>query len=162
MISRLGDFLRLTLENGGTSEVSLQRELEFLQGYLEIERIRFKDRLTTTINVDPSVLDVQVPNLILQPIVENAMRHAIARTNSGEVEISAVPRNGAVRIEVKDNVLAVDLYLILKKHMNIREVSRNVQMQVARALQEMVGMDIGKVEIHIEDIDYEELEAESG
>ena len=103
MISRLGDFLRLTLENGGTSEVSLQRELEFLQGYLEIERIRFKDRLTTTINVDPSVLDVQVPNLILQPIVENAMRHAIAGTNSGEVEISAVPRNGAVRIEVKDN-----------------------------------------------------------
>ena len=67
-----------------------------------------------------------------------------------------------VRIEVKDNVLAVDLYLILKKNMNIREVSRNVQMQVARALQEMVGMDIGKVEIHIEDIDYEELEAESG
>lgn len=67
-----------------------------------------------------------------------------------------------VRIEVKDNVLAVDLYLILKKDMNIREVSRNVQMQVARALQEMVGMDIGKVEIHIEDIDYEELEAESG
>lgn len=67
-----------------------------------------------------------------------------------------------VRIEVKDNVLAVDLYLILKKDINIREVSRNVQLQVARALQEMVGMDIGKVEIHIEDIDYEELEAESG
>ena len=67
-----------------------------------------------------------------------------------------------VRIEVKDNVLAVDLYLILKNDVNIREVSRNVQGQVARALQEMVGMDIGKVEIHIEDIDYEELEAESG
>lgn len=67
-----------------------------------------------------------------------------------------------VRIEVKDSVLAVDLYLILKKDMNIREVSRNVQIQVARALQEMVGMDIGKVEIHIEDIDYEEPEAESG
>ena len=67
-----------------------------------------------------------------------------------------------VRIEVKDNMLAVDLYLILKNDVNIREVSRNVQGQVARALQEMVGMDIGKVEIHIEDIDYEELEAESG
>ena len=67
-----------------------------------------------------------------------------------------------VRIEVKDNVLAADLYLILKKDVNIREVSRNVQFQVARALQEMVGMDIGKVAIHIEDIDYEELEANSG
>ena len=103
MISRLGDFLRLTLENGGSTEVSLQQELEFLKGYLEIERIRFKDRLSTTINVDPQVLNVQVPNLILQPLVENAMRHAIARTNAGEVEITAMPRNGVVRIEIKDN-----------------------------------------------------------
>ena len=67
-----------------------------------------------------------------------------------------------VRIEVRDNLLAADLYLILKHDVNIREVSRNVQGQVARALREMVGMDVGKVEIHIEDIDYEELEANSG
>lgn len=103
MITRLGDFLRLTLENAGTMEVTLQRELEFLNGYLEIERIRFQHRLTTSINVDPEVLNVRVPNLILQPIVENAMRHAIARSNAGMVEISAFPRNGSVRIEVKDN-----------------------------------------------------------
>ena len=64
-----------------------------------------------------------------------------------------------VRIEVEDNVVIADLYLILKKDVNIREVSRNVQGQVARALQEMVGMDVGKVEIHIEDIDYEDVEA---
>ena len=64
-----------------------------------------------------------------------------------------------VRIEVEDNVIIVSLYLILKKDVNIREVSRNVQGQVARALQEMVGMDVGEVEIHIEDIDYEETEA---
>ena len=67
-----------------------------------------------------------------------------------------------VRIEVRDNLIAADLYLILRKDVNIREVSRNVQGQVARALQEMVGMDVGKVEIHIEDIDYEELEATAG
>ena len=103
MITRLGDFLRLTLESGGAMEVTLQQELEFLNGYLEIERIRFQDRLTTTIDVDPEVLNVLVPNLILQPIVENAMRHAISRTNAGVVEITAVPRNGSVRIEVKDN-----------------------------------------------------------
>ena len=103
MITRLGDFLRLTLENSGAMEVTLQQELEFLNGYLEIERVRFQDRLTTTIDVDPAVLDVRVPNLILQPIVENAMRHAVARSNAGLVEITAVPRNGAVRIEVKDN-----------------------------------------------------------
>ena len=64
-----------------------------------------------------------------------------------------------VRIEVEDNVVVANLYLILKQHVNIREVSRNVQHQVARALQEMVGMEIGEVKIHIEDIDYEEIEA---
>lgn len=69
-------------------------------------------------------------------------------------------RNG-VRIEVDDNVVIADLYLILKKDVNIREVSRNVQGQVTRALQEMVGMDVSKVEIHIEDIDYEDIEVES-
>ncbi|HJU93376.1 MAG TPA: histidine kinase [Pyrinomonadaceae bacterium] len=103
MITRLGDFLRLTLENSGSLEVTLQQEIEFLNGYLEIERIRFQDRLTTEIHVDPEVLDDRVPNLILQPIVENAMRHAIGNSTSGRVEINAFPRNGVVRIEVKDN-----------------------------------------------------------
>ena len=103
MITRLGDFLRLTLENSGSMEVTLQQEIEFLNGYLEIERIRFQDRLTTDIRVDPEVLDVRVPNLILQPIVENAMRHAIGNSASGRIEVIAAPRNGVVRIEVKDN-----------------------------------------------------------
>ncbi len=71
-------------------------------------------------------------------------------------------RRGAhdgVRIEVEDNVIVASLYLILKKDVNIREVSRNVQQQVARALHEMVGMEVGEVEIHIEDIEYDETEA---
>ncbi len=66
-----------------------------------------------------------------------------------------------VRLEVEDNVIVANLYLVLKPDVNIREVSREVQHQVARALQEMVGMDIGEIEIHIEDIDYEETEATS-
>jgi uncharacterized alkaline shock family protein YloU len=61
-----------------------------------------------------------------------------------------------VRIEVEDNTVVVDLYLILKKDVNIRDVSREVQGQVARAIQEMIGMEIGNIDIHIEDIDYEE------
>jgi two-component system LytT family sensor kinase len=108
MITRLGDFLRLTLENSGSMEVTLQQEIEFLNGYLEIERIRFQDRLTTDIRVDPEVLDVRVPNLILQPIVENAMRHAIGHSAAGRVEVVAAPRNGVVRIEVKDNGPGID------------------------------------------------------
>jgi sensor histidine kinase YesM len=103
MITRLGDFLRLTLENSGAMEVTLRQEMEFLNGYLEIERIRFQDRLTTDIRVDPNVLDARVPNLILQPIVENAMRHAIANCNQGRVEIVAAARNGALQIQIKDN-----------------------------------------------------------
>ena len=66
-----------------------------------------------------------------------------------------------VRLEVKDNTVFANLYLVLKRDVNIREVGRNVQAQVARALQEMVSMDIGEIEIHIEDIDYEDQEAPS-
>ena len=61
-----------------------------------------------------------------------------------------------VRIETEENVVFADLYLVLKQDVNLREVSRNVQKQVARAIQEMVGMEIGHINIHIEDIDYEE------
>jgi uncharacterized alkaline shock family protein YloU len=66
-----------------------------------------------------------------------------------------------VRIEVEDNLVLANLYLVLKKDVNIREVSRNVQEQVARALQDMVGMDIGSIEVHVENIDYENGEARS-
>lgn len=104
MITRLGDFLRLTLENSGTQEVTLQQEIEFLTCYLEIERVRFQDRLTTHVDVDPEALDSKVPNLILQPIVENAIRHGIApRSTPGEINIQAKQENGLLRIEVRDN-----------------------------------------------------------
>ena len=104
MIARLGDFLRLTLENSGTQEVTLQQELEFLKCYLEIERIRFQDRLTTTLHIDAQALNTQVPNLILQPIVENAIRHGVApRSTPGLIEILAERKNGTLRIRIKDN-----------------------------------------------------------
>lgn len=67
--------------------------------------------------------------------------------------------NDGVRIEVEENTIVAGLYLILKPDVNVREVSRNVQGQVARALHEMVGMDVAEIEVHIEDIDYEEAEA---
>ena len=104
MITRLGDFLRLTLENSGTQEVTLQQEMEFLKCYLDIERIRFQDRLLTRMDVAPQALDAKVPNLILQPIVENAIRHAIAsRSTPGMIEIQAKPHNATLRIQVRDN-----------------------------------------------------------
>jgi sensor histidine kinase YesM len=104
MIVRLGDFLRLTLENSGTQEVSLGQEMEFLKGYLEIESVRFQDRLTVRMEVEPQALEINVPNLILQPIVENAIRHGIApRSTPGLIEILARRENGLLHIEVRDN-----------------------------------------------------------
>lgn len=104
MLVRLGDFLRFTLENAGTQEVSVQQEMEFLKGYLEIERIRFQDRLTISIDVEPQALDIKVPNLILQPIVENAIRHGIApRSTPGLIEICVKREKSMLRIEVRDN-----------------------------------------------------------
>jgi sensor histidine kinase YesM len=103
MIARLGDFLRLTLDNSGAQEVSLRKELEFLKCYLDIERVRFQDRLTTSLDVEPRALDSSVPNLILQPIVENALRHGLSHRAAGHLEISAKRENGSLRIQVKDN-----------------------------------------------------------
>jgi two-component system, LytTR family, sensor kinase len=104
MIARLGDFLRMTLENDGGHEVSLAEEMTFLNCYLGIEKVRFEDRLTTRVDAGPDVLPALVPNLILQPIVENAIRHGVGRTmGPGRIEIAAVRQNGRLRLQVKDN-----------------------------------------------------------
>jgi two-component system LytT family sensor kinase len=104
MLARLGDFLRLTLDNAGAQEVTLQEELEFLRSYLEIERVRFSDRLTVQIEAEPETYEALVPNLILQPIVENAIRHGfMARVGRGRIEIHARRDNEWLRLEVKDN-----------------------------------------------------------
>ena len=119
MIARLGDFLRLTLDNSGAQEVSLQKELEFLKCYLDIERVRFQDRLTTSLDVEPRALDSTVPNLILQPIVENALRHGLSHRSAGHLEISAKRYNGSLRIQVKDN--GPGLSAITRPKTNTRE-----------------------------------------
>jgi two-component system LytT family sensor kinase len=104
MIARLGDFLRLTLDNSGAQEVTLQKELEFLRCYLEIESIRFQDRLTVNMEVEPQALDARVPNLILQPIVENAIKHGISpRAAPGRIDIRVRRASNLLEIEVEDN-----------------------------------------------------------
>lgn len=104
MLSRLGNFLRLTLDNSGAQEVTLQEELEFLRCYLEIERVRFPDRLSVQIKVAPETYEALVPNLILQPIVENAIRHGfMARVGNGHIEIHSRRENDSLLLEVKDN-----------------------------------------------------------
>jgi LytS/YehU family sensor histidine kinase len=104
MVACLGDLLRLTLERGAAQEVPLSQELEFLRKYLEIEQTRFHDRLTVEINVDPQTLDADVPNMILQPLVENAIRHGLAaRPGAGRIEIRAERDDHVLRLSVRDN-----------------------------------------------------------
>lgn len=83
MIARLGDFMRLTLEDDGAGLIPLTRELDYVRRYLEIEQIRFGSRLAVDIDADTDVLTYPVPNLILQPLVENAIIHGIAPVEAG-------------------------------------------------------------------------------
>ncbi|MFL6277024.1 MAG: sensor histidine kinase [Blastocatellia bacterium] len=104
MIARLGDFLRLTLDSAGVQEVPLRQELEFLKSYLDIERIRFKDRLSVEMDIESQTLEARLPNLILQPIVENAIRHGIApHIAAGRIEIAARRFNGSLQVQITDN-----------------------------------------------------------
>ena len=104
MLARLGDLLRCVLEDVDTQEVSLRRELEYLQLYLSIEQVRFPDRLRAEISVDQSILDAAVPQMGLQPIVENAIRHGIERSSAaGRIQIDATRLNDTLEIKVKDD-----------------------------------------------------------
>jgi signal transduction histidine kinase len=108
MLSGLSDLLRMALENVGRQVVSLKQELDFLERYLAIERTRFQDRLSVRMSIEPETLDAQIPNLILQPIVENAIRHGIApRAAAGRVEITASARGDKLSVTVRDDGVGI-------------------------------------------------------
>jgi len=103
MMSRLSDLLRMTLENE-TQITTLSHELEFVNGYLEIEKMRFEDRLKVVFEIAPDTLDAEVPYLLLQPLVENAVRHGISGLSSGgEIRIAAKHNDRNLYLRVKDN-----------------------------------------------------------
>ena len=104
MLTRLSDLLRVSLETANTQEVSLKEELELLEHYVEIEKVRFQDRLTIQMHIEPEVLDATVPNLVLQPLVENALKHGIAkRAGSGFISLEATRENSMLRLIVRDD-----------------------------------------------------------
>jgi two-component system, LytTR family, sensor kinase len=104
MMTRLSDLLRMSLEDGSLQMTTLYRELEFVGGYLEIEKIRFDDRLNVHLDIAPDTLDAEVPHLILQPLVENAVRHGIAkRSAAGELRIQSTRDNGNLLLRIVDN-----------------------------------------------------------
>jgi sensor histidine kinase YesM len=115
MITQLSRFLRLSLENDGLVEVSLSEELNTLQLYLDIEKVRYAERLTTKFDIDHGIQDAKIPALILQPIFENALKYAIAgqvkggcvqligRLNDNQVSLS-IADTGRPNMKVKDDV----------------------------------------------------------
>jgi two-component system, LytTR family, sensor kinase len=103
MLLRLSDLLRAFLEDYDGQEITLRRELALLDLYLGIQRMRFKDRLTTQVYIAPDTLDCAVPSLVLQPIVENAIRHGIGqRIGSDCIEIEARSEDGSLCIDVRN------------------------------------------------------------
>ena len=108
MISDLSDLLRMSFENLEVQEIPLKQELEFLEKYLEIEQMRFRDRLKVQMRISPETLDASVPNMILQPLVENAIKHGIGpRSEGGQINIIALRQNGHLQLMVSDNGLGV-------------------------------------------------------
>jgi two-component system LytT family sensor kinase len=104
MLLQLSGLLRVTLARNAAHEIRLRQELEILDRYLEIEQIRFQDRLTVRTRVDPSALDALVPQLFFQPLVENAIRHGISdRETGGVIDIRAERQNGMLCLQVRDN-----------------------------------------------------------
>lgn len=104
MLSRLSDLLRVTLETQGIHEITLEQELEYLDLYLDIERERFPDRLEVEFEVEPGAMRAMVPNLVLQPLVENAVRYGIApRPEGGIVEVAAWREGDDLQLRVRDD-----------------------------------------------------------
>src|SRR5262245_50903400 len=104
MLVGLSDLLRQTLDNAGKQEAPLGKELEWLELYLKLQQIRFSDRLQVSVNATPETLDALIPNLITQPLVENAIRHGLApRAAPGSVSLSARRVDGRLELRICDD-----------------------------------------------------------
>jgi two-component system LytT family sensor kinase len=104
VITQLATLLRTVLDESNKSEVTVKEELDFAKKYLAIEQVRLGERLTVRIEANPATLDWHVPSLILQPLIENAVRHGIARREgAGIIEVSASCREGKLDLQVRDS-----------------------------------------------------------
>jgi two-component system, LytTR family, sensor kinase len=104
ILEQFGSMLRLSLEHDREPEIPLERELAYVECYLDLQKVRFEDRFEVITKVDPDVLDAYVPTFILQPLVENALRHGVlTRSTPGQILIEACREDGALRLSVRDD-----------------------------------------------------------
>jgi two-component system, LytTR family, sensor kinase len=101
MIVGLSEFLRRALEDSHRAQVTLREEVEYLQRYVDIQKVRFGDRLRVSVDIPEDLMATQVPNLLLQPLVENAIKHGVSKRRSGgEIRVAGTCRDGALRLTV--------------------------------------------------------------
>lgn len=106
LLARLSALLRMSLDSTRVHEVTLRQEMEFLEPYLEIQQVRFLDRLSVRTNITAEALEARIPNLLLQPIVENAILHGIAaKSGPGTIELCGSVCQGNLYLEIKDDGL---------------------------------------------------------
>jgi two-component system LytT family sensor kinase len=104
MMSLLSDLLRMSLASNESQITTLSEELDFVTGYLDIEKIRFEDRLKVVLDIAPDTLDARVPHLVLQPLVENAVRHGVSKLSAGgEIRIASTHDDRSLHLRVTDN-----------------------------------------------------------
>jgi two-component system, LytTR family, sensor kinase len=104
ILEQFGSMLRLSLEHDREPEIPLERELAYVECYLDLQKVRFEDRFEVITKVDPDVLDAYVPTFILQPLVENALRHGVlTRSSPGQILIEACREDGSLRLSVRDD-----------------------------------------------------------
>ncbi|MEO8635934.1 MAG: histidine kinase [Gemmatimonadales bacterium] len=128
LIARLGHLLRLSLEQAGHQVVPLRQELQILEAYLEIEQARFNDRLEVRLEIGPEVLEAGVPALLLQPLVENAIRHGTSpRSGRGLIEISALQEGPRLRVEIRDSGLGFPVHGSVREGLGLRNTRERLR-----------------------------------
>ncbi len=136
MLLQLSHFLRLSLENEGLTDVSLREELETLKLYLDIEKVRYEDRLTTIFKIDDDTFDANIPALILQPLFENALQYAVAgQVKGGTVRLTAMRENGALTLSISDSgrvgIDVADIVTGLKKGVGLHNTEARIKAHFA-------------------------------
>jgi len=130
MLGQLSDLLRLTLENVERQEVPLRQEMEFLDQYLQIQQTRFGERLAIRKAIDPATIEASVPYLILQPLVENAIRHGVESVpGPAVIEISSSRQDGMLELRVRDTGpgLTNDSYTLSKRGVGLANIRGRLQ-----------------------------------
>jgi two-component system LytT family sensor kinase len=131
MVSQLGNLLRFVLEENKETKVPLRDEVEFIKNYLNIEEARFLDRLSISYDIAPDTLDATVPSLILQPLVENAIKHGFAnQTGQGHIKVSSRKENGLISLIVHDdgNGCDVEIQQLLSSGIGLSNVKERLSL----------------------------------